>query len=122
MTVPSRPTDPGLWERLRSLCGALPDTSERTSHGELAWFVGTGRKARQFAMTWDHHHGDRNGIVFAAPPGAQDHLVGGDGERYFVPPYLGGRGWVGMYLDTPGADWDRLELHLADAHEWVGQQ
>jgi hypothetical protein len=37
-------------------------------------------------------------------------------ERYFVPPYYGVRGWVGMYLDIPDVDWDAVELHLGDAH------
>jgi hypothetical protein len=88
----------------------------KTSHGELAWSVGSGSGARQFATTWDHHHDDRNAVVFAAPPGAQEHLVASDPDRYFRPPYVGGRGWVGMYLDRGDIDWDLVELHLSDAH------
>ena len=114
--VTARPSDPGLWARLQEICGRLPGTSERTSHGELAWFVGTGRKARQFASTWDHHHDDRNAVVMAAPPGAQEQLVGDEPERYFRPPYVGSKGWIGVYLDAGPIDWDRLELHLGDAH------
>ena len=120
MPVPDRPTDPGLWRRLHEVADPLPNVTHRMSHGEVAWFVGKGRAARQFAMTWDHHHGDRNGVVFAAPPGAQAHLVAED-DHYFVPPFLGPRGWVGMYLDIPAVDWDRVGLHLTDAHEWVAQ-
>jgi hypothetical protein len=105
-----------VWARLRAICAALPDTEERTSHSELAWFVGTGKKARQFATTWDHHHDDRNAVVFAAPPGAQHQLITASPERYFRPPYVGGRGWVGAYLDIPDVDWDAVELHLGDAH------
>jgi hypothetical protein len=113
----SRPSAPELWERLRAICAALPDTSERTSHGECTWFVGAGRKARQFASTWDHHHDDRNAVLFAAPPGAQEQLVDSAPHRYFRPPYVGGRGWVGMYLDDGPVDWDLVELHLGDAHD-----
>lgn len=116
MTVPDRPSSPEGWARLRAICAALPDTEERTSHGELAWFVGSGRKARQFATTWDHHHDDRNAVVFAAPPGAQQQLIDSAPERYFRPPYVGGRGWVGAYLDIADVDWDMVELHLGDAH------
>lgn len=105
-----------MWERLRAICDALPDTEERTSHGELAWFVGAGKKARQFATTWDHHHDERNAVVFAAPPGAQHQLITAAPERYFRPPYVGGRGWVGAYLDIDDVDWDAVELHLGDAH------
>jgi hypothetical protein len=105
-----------MWERLSDICAALPDIVEKTSHGELAWSTGTGKTTRQFATTWDHHHDDRNAVVFAAPPGAQDQLIAADPTRYFRPPYVGGRGWVGYYLDVEPIDWDVLELHLADAH------
>jgi len=78
--------------------------------------VGTKSKARQFATTWDHHHDDRNAVLFAAPPGAQEALVAAEPERYFRPPYVGAKGWVGMYLDTGPVDWDLVALHLTDAH------
>jgi hypothetical protein len=116
MDPSSRPSDPAVWERLRTICDPLPLTTSKMSHGELTWSVGKGAKARQFATTWDHHHDDRNAIVFAAPPGAQQQLIEADPEVYFRPPYVGARGWVGMYLDTGSVDWDVLELHLTDAH------
>ena len=119
MTVPSRPSVPSLWERLSEICAALADTSVKTSHGELAWSVGAGRAARQFATTWDHHHDDRNAVLFAAPPGAQEQLVDAQPTRYFRPPYYGSRGWVGMYLDAAPIDWDLVELHLTDAHAHI---
>ena len=76
-------------------------------------------RIRPFAIasTWDHHHDDRNAVLFAAPPGAQEQLVDGAPHRYFRPPYVGGRGWVGMYLDDGPVDWDLVELHLGDAHD-----
>ncbi len=114
-----RPSSPELWARLREICAALPETSDKMSHGEVAWSVGTGRRARQYATTWDHHHDDRNAVLFAAPPGAQAHLVAHDPQRYFVPPYYGGRGWVGAYLDVEHIDWDLIELHLGDAHAYT---
>ena len=119
MTVPSRPSVPSLWERLSEICAALADTSVKTSHGELAWSVGAGRAARQFATTWDHHHDDRNAVLFAAPPGVQEQLVTATPTTYFRPPYVGGRGWVGMYLDAGPIDWDLVELHLTDAHAFM---
>jgi hypothetical protein len=111
-----RPTNPALWARLSEICSRLPDVTERISHGERAWFVGTGKRQRQFVTTWDHHHDDRNGVVMAAPPGAQEQLVGAEPERYFRPPYVGPKGWIGIYLDVEDVDWDRVELHLIDAH------
>ena len=114
-----RPSDPGAWQRLRDICSRLPDVTERSSHGEIAWFTGTGRKARQFASTWDHHHDDRNAVVLAAPPGAQERLVADDRDRYFRPPYVGSKGWIGIYLDTGHVDWDLVDLHLTEAHATI---
>lgn len=114
-----RPSAPEVWQRLQAICLALPQVSEKTSHGELAWSVGKGAKARQFATTWDHHHDDRNAVLVAAPPGAQDQLVSAQPAEYFRPPYYGGRGWVGIYLDAGPIDWDLVELHLADAHALI---
>ncbi|MGF1668667.1 MAG: MmcQ/YjbR family DNA-binding protein [Acidimicrobiia bacterium] len=112
----ARPTDPQVWARLRAICDGLPLASVKTSHGELTWFVGHGKRPKQFASTWDHHHDDRNGVVMAAPLGVQEQLVGADPVRYFRPPYLGSRGWIGIYLDEGNVDWDLVERHLADAH------
>ena len=117
-----RPSDPAAWERLRSICESLPEVTEKTSHGELAWFAGAGKKARQFATTWDHHHDNRNAVVMAAPPGVQERLVADDPDRYFRPPYVGGRGWIGVYLDTGDVDWDLIELHLRDAHATIASE
>ena len=111
-----RPSDPAAWESLRAICNALANVTEKTSHGELAWFAGAGTRARQFASTWDHHHDDRNAVVMAAPPGAQERLVADDPARYFRPAYVGSKGWIGVYLDTRDVDWDLIELHLRDAH------
>lgn len=114
-----RPSDPAAWDRLRTICESLSDVTSAMSHGELAWSAGRGRRARQFATTWDHHHDDRNAVLVAAPPGVQESLVEQHPDRYFRPPYYGGRGWVGIYLDTPDVDWDLVELHLRDAHATI---
>jgi hypothetical protein len=95
-------------ERLRAICMALPEASERLSHGEPSWFAG--EKGKQFVMVSNHHHDDpRTGFWCPAPPGAQEVLVGAEPERFFRPPYVGHRGWLGVYLDVP-QDWD----HVAD--------
>jgi hypothetical protein len=114
-----RPSNPEAWARLSEICAELERVTVKTSHGELAWSVGPGSKPKQFATTWDHHHDDRNAVLFAAPPGAQDALIAADAELYFRPPYVGGRGWVGMYLDNGPIDWDLVALHLVDAHAHI---
>ena len=102
--------------RLRALCAALPEVTERPSHGEPTWFV---RDRKTFVMYADHHHDDRLGCWMAAPVGAQAALVATDPARYFVPPYVGHRGWVGVRLDVPDVDWDELAELVADAYRTV---
>ena len=102
-----------MLERIRRICLALPDTSERLSHGAPTFFV---RGKRAFLMVMTDHHGDgRFAIWCAAPDGMQQALVAGDPERFFVPPYVGHRGWLGMRLDRP-FDWDELEGIVEDAY------
>src|SRR3954468_3085682 len=100
---------------LRGLCLAMPEATERLSHGEPAWFV-RGRKT--FVTYADHHHDDRLAFWCAAPEGAQAALVADDPERYFVPPYVGGRGWLGVRLDVP-VDSDEIAELVADAYRVV---
>ena len=113
-----RPTDPRTTERVRSLATALPNATEKLSHGEAAWFVG----GRQFATMSDHHHDDRLAVWLAAPAGRQESLVDTDPARFFRPPYVGHRGWVGVYLDVPGVDWDELAALVADAHRTIDKR
>lgn len=111
--------DPGMaddpLELLRERCLALPETTERLSHGEPAWFV---RDKKAFVTYADHHHDDRLAFWCAAQPGAQDALVASDPERFFVPPYVGGRGWIGVRLDVP-VDWDEVTDLVMDAYRVV---
>jgi hypothetical protein len=101
--------------RLRALCLALPEVTERLSHGEPTWFV---RDKKTFVMYANHHHDDRLAFWCAAPPGAQEVLIDADPERFFRPPYVGVRGWLGVYLDVP-QDWDELAVLVHDAYLMV---
>jgi hypothetical protein len=101
--------------RLRKICMALPQATERLSHGEPTWFVG-GKKS--FATTSNHHHDDRLAFWCAAPDGAQETLVALAPERFFVPPYVGYRGWLGVYLDVP-VDWDEIADLVTAAYREV---
>jgi hypothetical protein len=100
-------------ERIRKLCTALPETSERLSHGAPTFFV---RDKRAFLMVLTNLHGDgRFAIWCAAAPGMQELLVDADPERFFRPPYVGHRGWLGVRLDR-GLDWDELAGIVEDAY------
>ena len=85
------------------------------SHGEPAWFV-AGK--RQFAVLANHHHDDRVAFWCAAPPGVQEALVSAEEDRFFRPPYVGHRGWIGVYLDIE-VDWQEIEGIVKTAHQTV---
>jgi hypothetical protein len=103
-------------ERLRRLCLQLPEVEERLSHGAPTFFV---RGKRAFLMVLTNHHGDgRFAIWCAAEPGTQALLVDADPERFFVPPYVGHRGWIGFRLDR-ALDWDELAGIVEDAYAEV---
>ena len=103
-------------ERLRQSCLALPEVTERLSHGEPAFFAGG---SKLFVMLDDHHHGAAH-LAFwcAAPPGAQEELIASSPRRFFRPPYVGGRGWLGVRLDG-AVDWDEIAELCEDAYRTV---
>jgi hypothetical protein len=105
--------------RVRALCLALPETTERASHAEAAFFVAD---KKMFLMTDDHHHGaDRLAFWCAAPPGRQQELVDAEPDRFFRPPYVGHRGWLGVRLDRD-PDWDEITEIVEDAWRTVAPQ
>jgi hypothetical protein len=102
--------------RIRTICLELPETSERLSHGAPTFFV---RGKRAFLMVLTNHHGDgRFAIWCAAAAGMQEMQVDADPERFFRPPYVGHRGWLGVRLDR-GLDWDELAGIAEDGYAEV---
>jgi hypothetical protein len=69
-------------------------------------------------MYADHHHDDRVAFWCAAPAGVQDGLVRDEPGRFFVPPYVGHRGWLGVRLDVC-VDWDEIADIVVDAYRVV---
>ena len=85
----------GQLERVRALCLALPETSERVSHGEPTFFVGK----RVFAMmSIDHHEDGRLAVVLPLADGEQERLLAENAKRYYYPAYVGPSGWIGIHL------------------------
>ena len=101
-------------ERVRRLCLALPETSERLSHGEPTFFV----RKKVFVMFSNNHHGDGHIAVHVpAPPGMQAALIERDPATFYRPPYVGVRGWVGIELGRVSDD--DLAFHVNLAWELV---
>ena len=98
---------------IRRICLDLPAVTERPSHGSPTFFV---RDKKTFVMFLDDHHQDgRLAIWCAAPPGAQAELVDTEPERFYVPPYVGHRGWLGVRLDRD-PDWDEVAAIVTEAY------
>jgi hypothetical protein len=101
-------------ERVRRICLALPETSEKLSHGEPTFFV----HKKVFVMFANNHHDDGHIAVWLpTPPGAQPALIESSPEVYFWPPYVGHRGWVGIELGRISDE--ELRYHIRVAWELV---
>jgi hypothetical protein len=100
-------------ERLRAICLALPEATEKIAWSEPTFRVGP---TKMFAMFTNNHHGDgRVALWCKAPPGAQEILVGADPQRFFVPPYVGHKGWIGMRLEGK-VDWTAVADIVKDSY------
>ncbi len=105
-----QPGSEGHLLRLRRLCLSLPGAWEKLSHGEPTFFVGK----KVFAMFANNHHNDGHiGVWTPAPPGFQEMAVSTWPRKFFRPPYVGARGWVGVELGQ--IDDEELSLHLLEA-------
>ena len=101
--------------RLSEVCLAVP---EATSSGDQ--HVKFSVRNRTFAYYLDDHHGDgRDALNCKAPAGAQEALLAADPERFFVPAYLGPRGWIGVRLDLPEVDWAEVAELVWDSYRLV---
>jgi hypothetical protein len=105
----------GPVDRLRAICLALPETIEKLAWGEPTWRV----RGRLFAQLDDHHHGaDHLAVWLPAPLGEQEAMVFTDPERFFRPPYVGVRGWVGVRIDRR-PDWTVVARLVEQAYGMV---
>jgi hypothetical protein len=111
-------------ERIRPVIAALPGAFEKLSHGSPTFFVGEGRSARTFASLHDEREWGEGRLCLwlAAPDGMQAGVVAGDPRHWFVPPYVGHRGWIGLRLDLPDTDWDEAAGALEDAHAFMSER
>jgi predicted DNA-binding protein (MmcQ/YjbR family) len=102
-------------ERLRTICLALPKAAEKEAWGDPTWRV----RDRIFAMQKGNFEGGRPSLWLKAAEDAQGLLVEADPQRFFVPPYVGHKGWVGVYLDTSRVNWSVLADLIRESYELV---
>ena len=113
-TLDNSPDVAGRRKRLVALCHGLPEAiAERAGVQHLAFKV----SKKIFAYyAYDHHGDGRIALLCKAAPGEQSQLVDEDPVRYFVPPYVGPRGWVGLRLDSARVDWKAVKNLLSVAY------
>ena len=100
-------------DRVREICLALPEATEKLAWGEPTFRV----RGKLFVIFANNHHNDGIvGIWCAGEEGAQDVLVRADPQRFFVPPYVGPRGWIGIRLDDSAVDWELVASMVGDAY------
>jgi hypothetical protein len=106
-----------ILERLRAICLALPEATEKLAWGEPTFRAGSGKIFAQFD---NHHHGaDHVAVWLPALPGAQDVLVQSKPGRFLIPPYCGPKGWIGVRLDDDAVDWDEVAGLVEEAFRLV---
>jgi hypothetical protein len=113
-TEPIRKDNGEQIQRLRRICLALPEVTEKLSHGEPTFFV----KKKVFAGFSNNHHNDGHIAVWIpAAPGVQEALVHASPKTYYRPPYVGVKGWVGIELERIGDE--ELAAHLLEAWRMI---
>ncbi len=104
-------------ERVRRICLALPGTWEKVSHGEPTWFVGK----KVFAMFSNNHHNDGHiAVTLPAAIGIQQMLINRSPRKFYRPPYVGVRGWVGIELTRINDT--ELAFHVAEAWRLIAPE
>ena len=99
--------------RLREICLALPGVFEKEAWGECTFRVTGGS---MFAMTDNNHHNSGHVAVWVkAPAMVQEILVHSDPKRFFIPPYVGKQGWVGVRIDYK-VKWEEVAAILKDGY------
>jgi predicted DNA-binding protein (MmcQ/YjbR family) len=105
----------GINEAVREVCLSFPEAEEVVSHGSPNFRV----RGKTFASYVVNHHGDgRVALWLNAPAGSQDHYAKSEPRHFFVPPYVGPRGWLGVHLDK-GLSWQRVAALVRQAYEKV---
>jgi predicted DNA-binding protein (MmcQ/YjbR family) len=105
----------GINEAVREVCLSFPEAEEVVSHGFPNFRV----RGKTFASYVVNHHGDgRVALWLNAPSGSQDHYAKSEPRHFFVPPYVGPRGWLGVHLDK-GLSWQRVAALVRQAYEKV---
>ena len=106
----------GRLERVTRICKALPKAICEIA-GKHAVFQVSGKT---FAYYLNDHHGDGIiGVACKVLPGDNEALVAAQPARFFMPSYVGPKGWVGLRLDVAGVDWDEVAELVTSSYRLI---
>jgi hypothetical protein len=101
-------------ERVRRICFTFPETTEKISHGEPTWFV----RKKVFAMFSNNHHNDGHvAVTLPAAIGIQEALIKASPKKFYRPPYVGVRGWIG--IEVAEVSDKELAAHISEAWKLI---
>jgi predicted DNA-binding protein (MmcQ/YjbR family) len=106
---------PDRLARLRKICLALPDAAEKVAWGDPTWRI----RDKIFAMQKGNYAGGRPSVWLKGEDGQQAALVDTDPALFFVPPYVGNKGWIGIYLDGKRLDWKMIAALIEASHRLI---
>lgn len=106
---------PDRLERLRNICLALPGATEKIAWGDPTWRV----RDKIFAMAKGNYPGGRPSVWMKGRDGAQEILTAADPDSFFVPPYVGHKGWIGVWMDRPRIKWSMHADLITESHGLV---
>lgn len=108
--------DPKRLARVRTLALALPGATEKEAWGDPTWRI----RDKIFVMQKGNYEGGRPSLWLKVEDGGQSVLVASDPTLFFVPPYVGHKGWIGIYMDVPSLPWDIVGGLIRDSHRLIG--
>jgi phosphoribosylglycinamide formyltransferase-1 len=103
--------------KVTAIALALPEATASSRTGQHSAFEVRGKKFAYYLV--DHHGDGRVAINCKAPPGAQSSLVSSDPAKFFVPAYLGAKGWIGIDLDAGKTDWDEIASFVRESYRMI---
>src|SRR5204863_8446489 len=110
----AKPKNEEQIERVRRICLSLPGVWEKISHGEPTWFAGK----KVFAMfSNNHHHDGHVAVTMPAAIGIQEMLIKKAPKKFYSPPYVGCRGWIGIEVNRVSDN--ELSLHIKEARRLI---
>ncbi len=112
----TKPKEDARLTRLTKICLALPEATRQIMGRHAGFYV----RKKTFVYFLDDHHGDGIvGINCKVLPGDNTALIAADPRRFYMPAYVGSKGWVGLRLDTGKIDWEEVEELVTHSYRLV---